>query len=101
MDIDAYNNGIFCIVPKEYQYIRLAVGYNKDRDTAVVRLKGACIMPDRLIDGRIYKFNDVEIEGAETMSEEEYIHATYNENGEFCHWTIGFELGEIVEINKK
>ena len=101
MGINEYNDGIFCFVPKEYQYLRLAVGYNKDRDTAVVRLKGACTMPQRLPDGRIYRFNEEEIEGAETMTDDQYFNATYNENGELCNWIIGFELGEIVEVNRK
>lgn len=101
LGINEYNDGIFCFVPKEYQYLRLAVGYNKDRDTAVVRLKGACTMPQRLPDGRIYRFNDEEIEGAETMKQDEYFNVSYHENGELCYWIIGFELGEIVEVNKK
>ena len=101
LGINEYNDGIFCFVPKEYQYLRLAVGYNKDRDTAVVRLKGACTMPQRLPDGRIYRFNDEEIKGAAMMTLDQYINATYNENGELCNWIIGFELGEIVEVKKK
>lgn len=101
LDIYGYNNGIFCFVPKDYAYLRLGVGYNKDRDTAVIRLKGACSMPQRLPDGRIYRTNEEEIEGEETMTEDEYIRASFNENGELCHWIIGFELGEIVEVNKK
>ena len=101
LDIYGYNNGIFCFVPKDYAYLRLGVGYNKDRDTAIIRLKGACSMPQRLPDGRIYRANEEEIEGEETMTEDEYIHASFNENGELCHWIIGFELGEIVEVKKK
>lgn len=101
LGINEYNNGIFCFMPKVYQYMRLGVGYNKDRDTAIIRLKGACSMPQRLSDGRIYRFNDEEIVGAETMTEYQYINASYNENGELYNWIIGFELGEIVEVNKK
>ena len=101
LGIYEYNNGIFCFMPKAYQYIRLGVGYNKDRDTAIVRFKGACSMPQRLPDGRIYRFNEEEIEGAETMTDDQYFNATYNENGELCNWIIGFELGEIVEVNRK
>ena len=89
LGINEYNDGIFCFVPKEYQYMRLGVGYNKDRDTAIIRLKGACSMPQRLPDGRIYRFNEEEIEGAETMTLDQYLNATYNENGELCNWIIG------------
>ena len=101
LDIFGYNNGIFSLVPKDYAYLRLGVGYNKDRDTAIIRLKGACSMPQRLPDGRIYRFNDEEIKGAATMTLDQYINATYNENGELCNWIIGYELGEIVEVNRK
>lgn len=99
--INEYNNGIFCFTPKIYHYMRLGVGYNKNRDTATIRLKGACTMPMRLSDGRIYRFNDVEIKGAESMTSDEYLNASYNENGELTIWIIGYELGEIVEVNKK
>ena len=47
LGIFEYNNGIFCYVPRIYQYLNLAVGYKKDRDTALIRVKGACIMPYR------------------------------------------------------
>ncbi|MDD3999471.1 MAG: hypothetical protein PHX62_01075, partial [Bacilli bacterium] len=84
-----------------YQYLNLAVGYKKDRDTALIRVKGACIMPYRLEDGRIYRFNNEMIEGVETMSQSEFIKTSYRENGELCYWTIGYQLGEIVELDKK
>lgn len=103
LDIYSYNNGVFVFVPRDYQYLRLGVGYREDRDTATIRLKGACSMPERLKDGRIYRFSDnqEQPQNAETMTPEEYVEATYVENGELCYWTIGFELGEIVELNKK
>ena len=101
LGIFEYNNGIFCYVPRIYQYLNLAVGYKKDRDTALIRVKGACIMPYRLEDGRIYRFNDEMIEGVETMSQGEFIKTSYRENGELCYWTIGYQLGEIVELDKK
>lgn len=41
------------------------------------------------------------IEGVETMSQGEFIKTSYRENGELCYWTIGYQLGEIVELDKK
>ena len=103
LDICGYNDGIFVFVPRDYQYLRLGVGYRKDRDTAIIRLKGACSMPERMKDGRIYRFSDDQEQpkNAEFMTPDEYAEASYVENGELCYWTIGFELGEIVELNKK
>ncbi len=103
LDIWGYNDGVFVFVPRDYQYLRLGVGYREDRDTAIIRLKGACSMPERMKDGRIYRFSDNQQQhlNAETMTPEEYAEATYDENGELCYWVIGFELGEIVELNKK
>ncbi len=103
LDICGYNDGIFVFVPRDYQYLRLGVGYRKDRDTAIIRLKGACSMPERMKDGRIYRFSDNQEQpkNAEFMTPDEYAEASYVENGELCYWTIGFELGEIVGLNKK
>ena len=60
-------------------------------------------MPERMKDGRIYRFSDDQEQpkNAEFMTPDEYAEASYVENGELCYWTIGFELGEIVELNKK
>ena len=79
-------------------YNSLYADYNKDPDTAVIRLMGVCIMPVRLDDGRFFRFNDVEIEGAETMTEKEDINAAYDENGELCHWIIGFKLLQRLSL---
>lgn len=70
-------NGVF--VPKEYDAIRFFVGYNKDRATALVEVKGANI--------GIF----VDEEGKEIVYEangEEYI-ASY----------IDYDLGKVLETN--
>ena len=36
--IDDYNNGKFPFMPKKYKYLALAVGYAKERDTAIVEV---------------------------------------------------------------
>lgn len=38
LDIMMYNNGIYPFFPKEYIYLNLAVGYEKERDTATVEV---------------------------------------------------------------
>ncbi len=100
--INEYNNGIFCFHPREYKYLNLAVGYNKNRDTATLRLKGCCFMPERMKDGRIIlsKFGE-NYDVNDNMTAEEYFEATYDENGDLAIWIIGLELGEVVELNKK
>ena len=70
-------NGIF--VPKEYDAIRFFVGYNKDRATALVEVKGANI--------GIF----VDEEGKEIV---------YEANGEeFIASYIDYDLGKVLETN--
>jgi predicted helicase len=38
--LDTYNNGIFPFVPRDYKYLHLAVGYNTNRDEAIVEVNG-------------------------------------------------------------
>ena len=38
LDIMMYNNGVYPFFPIEYKFLNLAVGYGKDRDTAVVEV---------------------------------------------------------------
>lgn len=102
-DLCGYNNGVFVFVPRDVQYLKLGVGYRKDRDTATIRIKGACSIPERLKDGRIYRFSDnqVEPEVAEYMTPDEFANATYDKNGNLCYWIIGFELRDVMELSRR
>lgn len=68
--IDDYNNGNFPFVPKPYKYLYIAVGYAKERDTALVEVDGFRFIPN-MIRGSLYAF-----------------------------WQIAFHLGKIIEFHK-
>jgi hypothetical protein len=69
--IDDYNNGNFPFVPKPYKYLYIAVGYTKERDTAIVEVDGFRFIPN-MIRADLYAF-----------------------------WQIAFHLGKIIEIHRK
>ena len=69
--IDDYNEGNFPFVPKPYKYLYLAVGYAKERDTALVEVDGFRFIPN-MIRADLYAF-----------------------------WQIAFHLGKIIEVHRK
>jgi len=69
--VDDYNNGNFPFLPRDFKYLRLAVGYAKNRDTAIVEVKGFSFESD-MIRANLYAF-----------------------------WTIVFHLGDIIEVKRK
>lgn len=69
--IDDYNNGNFPFVPKPYKYLYLAVGYAKERDTALVEVDGFRFIPN-MIRANLYAF-----------------------------WQIAFHIGRVVEVHRK
>ena len=69
--IDDYNNGNFPFVLKPYKYLYIAVGYAKERDTALVEVDGFRFIPN-MIRADLYAF-----------------------------WQIAFHLGEIIEVHRK
>lgn len=74
--IDDYNNGKFPFKPKPYKYLSLAVGYAKERDTALVEVTGFSFEPQMIRNDR---------EG----------------NPRYCFWIIAFHLGRVVEVYRK
>ena len=72
--IDDYNNGRFPFLPKQYKYLSLAVGYAKERDTAIVEVTHITHEPTR-----------VRGEG----------------ENQFTWWLQVFHLGKIVEVHRK
>lgn len=68
--IDDYNGGHFPFLPREYKYLYLAVGYAKERDTALVEVTGFSFKPE-MIRANLYAF-----------------------------WLIVFHLGDIIELNR-
>lgn len=69
--IDDYNNGNFPFLPKPYKYLKLAVGYAKERDIALVEVTGYRIIPF-MIRANLFAF-----------------------------WQISYRLGKIIEIHRK
>lgn len=105
---DAYNEGIYGFTPRYYEYLRLAVGYNKDRDTAVIRIKGFCFVPEMYYKGGVWRvdFMDESITDemwAEAVNKGKYAlqDLLYKPDGPETNWTFAIHLGEIVELNKK
>lgn len=69
--IDDYNNGNFPFMPKPYKYLYLAVGYAKERDTALVEVTGYRFIPN-MVRCNLYAF-----------------------------WQIAYKIGRIVEVKRK
>lgn len=74
--IDDYNDGKFPFVPKPYKYLSLAVGYAKERDTALVEVTGFSFEPHM-------------------------IRADREGKPKYCFWIIAFHLGKVVELHRK
>ena len=84
-----WNNGVYPYIPKEYKYLNLAVGYAKERDSALVEVTGYRFMPDTLEDGKPVRLT---LEG-DTLK--------LDANGDLCNWIIAYQLGEVVELHRK
>lgn len=69
--IDDYNDGNFPFLPKPYKYLSLAVGYAKERDTAIVRVDGYRFIPNLIRVNR------------------------------FAFWQIAYHIAEVVELHRK
>lgn len=70
--IDDYNNGKFPFIPKQYKKLYIAVGYAKERDTALIEVTDISFLPAERIRG-----------------------------GKYCFWTIVYHLGKIFEVHRK
>jgi len=69
--IDDYFNGVFPFKPREYKYLSLAVGYAKERDTAIVEVTGISFKPE-MIRANLYAF-----------------------------WLIVYHLGKVYSLKRK
>jgi hypothetical protein len=89
-DIFVWNNGVYPFFPKDdLQYLNLAVGYAKERDTALVEVTDITFRPLSDKDGKPARFRD--------NCED----AGLDPNGEFCFWETVFHLGKIVDVKRK
>lgn len=69
--IEDYNGGNFPFLPRQYKYLSMAVGYAKERDTAVVEITHVTFQPTRV-------FND-----------------------KITFWICVFHLGKVIELHRK
>lgn len=69
--LDDFNGGKFPFKPKQYKYLHLAVGYSKNRDTALVEVNKISFAPSG-------------------------IRAKM-----FCSWVEEFHIGRIIEVRRK
>ena len=69
--IDDYNDGKFPFLPKPIKYLNLAVGYNRERDTALVEVTGFSFEPN-MVRSELYAF-----------------------------WIIAFHLGRVIRVHRK
>ena len=81
-----YNNGVYPYAPKPYKYLKLAVGYNKDRDIMVVEVVDITFETLKYDDGSPVRYD---INGVEC------------DDGDLAVWGIVYHLGEIVETDLK
>lgn len=70
--IDDYNGGKFPFLPRPYKYLYLAVGYSKQRDTAIVAIDSISFHPER-------------------------IRCDSSGNPLFCFWSIVFHIGKVMK----
>lgn len=71
--VDDYNNGKFPFLPKPFKYLSLAVGYAKERDTAIVEVTGITFKPGRML----------------------------GNPPKFAWWIMTFHLGKVIEVHRK
>lgn len=71
-----YNGGCFPFIPKPYKYLYLAVGYAKDRDTAIIEIAGHSFRPEKILNDK---------EGRPC----------------FCWWIMEIHLGRVLEVHRK
>lgn len=88
IDVMYWNGGIYPYYAKEYKYLDLAVGYAKDRDTALVEVKDITFEPAKTKEGKIARFNWSDQDGV-----------IFDENGSFCVWQVVYHLGKVVKTD--
>ena len=90
LDIMMYNNGVYPFCPKEYKYLNLAVGYEKERDTATVEVTDISFEQAKDKNGNFVRF---------FWDEENGFRADIN--GDSTMWNIVYHLGKVIELHRK
>ena len=84
-DICIYNDGVYPYIPVDYKFLKLAVGYAKDRDEAIVEVVNITFEQMKLKDGSEARFDEIDGE------------FEANPDGRFAFWMVNYHLGEIIE----
>lgn len=74
----------------DIKFLNLAVGYNKERDTATVEVIDITPLIPTNKDGQIMRFNFTQ-DGK----------PDFTPDGKFCLWQAVFHLGKVVELHRK
>ncbi len=82
----------FPFLPRPYGFLKLAVGYNKNRAWAIIEVKAISFEPAMDDDGNLIRFTY-----DENLSENEML----SPDGISTFWSIVYHLGEIVEYHPK
>ena len=89
-NIYTWNGGDYPFVPKaSIEYLSLAVGYAKERDTAIVEVEDMTFEPMQNKMGKPARFKD------------EDGFASIDDNGDLCFWNVVFHLGKVIEVHRK
>ena len=90
-DLCIWNNGVYPYVANQkWEYLSLAVGYAKARDTAIVEIEDITFQPLTDKEGHFARFS---------VSDDD--EAKLDANGEYCFWLAVFHLGKVVEVHRK
>lgn len=85
-----FNRGLYPYFPIDYQYLHLAVGYNKERDTAIVEVKD--------ISFRVMKSK----KGMDVIFDfDENGNAKFKPDGKCAFWEIVYHLGKVIDLHRK
>lgn len=90
LDIMMYNGGVYPFIPIEYNYLYLAVGYEKERDTAKVEVTNITFEIAKDKNGKEVRFFWDEENGLRV-----------DENGDSAMWNVVYHLGKIIEYQPK
>lgn len=85
-DLNIYNNGVCPLIPKNWCYLNLAVGYSKKRDTALVEITDITFEVATDDSGNELRFY---------FDESDNFHLS--PTGGLCQWIAVFHLGKVVK----
>ena len=90
LDIKMFNNGFYPFIPIRYKFLRLVVGYGKERDTAMVEVTDITFQVAKYENGKDVRLIFDDGNGY-----------SYAENGDFAVWNVVYHLGKVVELKRK